>query len=93
MSALGACPAHGKDQFWGDGGADVWSSRWASRSAEHLGSARDEVGSAALKAAAAARLAAGQPECDLGAAARAGSEPLPITSSKTANLQAHLLLR
>src|SRR5262249_16412096 len=44
------------------------------------------AGLAALKAAAAERLAAGQAELDLGVAGRAGSEPLPITSSKAAQL-------
>ena len=38
----------------------VWSSRRGSRSIEHLGSAHDEAELAALKAAAAERLAAGQ---------------------------------
>ena len=64
----------------------VWSSRRGSRSIEHLGSAHDEAGLAALKAAAAQRLAAGQAELDLGVAARSGSEPLPITSSRSAHL-------
>ena len=44
----------------------VWSSRRGSRSIEHIGSAHDEVELAALKAAAAERLAAGQTELDLG---------------------------
>jgi hypothetical protein len=57
-----------------------------SRSIEHLGSAHEEVGVAALKAAAAQRLAAGQAQLDLGLAARSESEPLPITSSKAAQL-------
>jgi hypothetical protein len=39
-----------------------------------------------LNAAAAERLAAGQAELDLGVAARPGSEPLPITSSRAAHL-------
>lgn len=39
----------------------VWSSRRGSRKIEHLGSAHDEAGIAALKAAAAQRLAAGHP--------------------------------
>ena len=39
----------------------VWSSRRGSRKIEHLGSAHDEAELAALKAAAAQRLAAGQP--------------------------------
>jgi hypothetical protein len=46
----------------------VWSSRRGSRSIEHLGSANDEVELAALKAAAAERLAAGQAVPDLGMA-------------------------
>jgi Transposase DDE domain len=64
----------------------VWSSRRGSRSIEHLGSAHDEAELAALKAAAAERLAAGQAELDLGVATRSGSEPLPITSSRAAQL-------
>jgi len=64
----------------------VWSSRRGSRKIEHLGSAHDEVGVAALKAAAAQRLAAGQAQLDLGLAERSASEPLPITSSKSALL-------
>jgi hypothetical protein len=64
----------------------VWSSRRGSRSIEHLGSARDEAELAALKAAAAQRLAAGQAELDLGIAAQPGSAPLPITSSRAAHL-------
>ena len=64
----------------------VWSARRGSRSIEHLGSAHDEAGVAALKAAAAQRLAAGQAELDLGITAQAGSAPLPITSSRAAHL-------
>jgi hypothetical protein len=64
----------------------VWSSRRGSRSIEHLGSAHDEAGVAALKAAAAQQLAAGQAELDLGMAERSASEPLPITSSRSAHL-------
>lgn len=64
----------------------VWSSRRGARSIEHLGSAHDEAGVAALKAAAAQRLAAGQAELDLGVAPRAGAVPLPITSSRAAHL-------
>jgi Transposase DDE domain len=64
----------------------VWSSRRGSRSIEHLGSARGEAELAALKAAAAQRLAAGQPELDLGVAGRPGSAPLPITASRAAHL-------
>ncbi|EUA42918.1 putative transposase [Mycobacterium xenopi 3993] len=48
----------------------VWSSRRGSRSIEHVGSAHDEAELAALKAAAAERLAAGQAVLDLGVAAR-----------------------
>jgi hypothetical protein len=64
----------------------VWSSRRGSRSIEHLGSAHDETELAALKAAAAERLAAGQAVLDLGLAGPAGSEPLPITSSQMTHL-------
>jgi hypothetical protein len=64
----------------------VWSSRRGSRSIEHLGSAHDEAGLAVLKAAAAQRLAAGQAELDLGVGGRPDSEPLPITSSRAAQL-------
>jgi len=64
----------------------VWSSRRGSRSIEHLGSAGDEAGVAALKAAAVQRLAAGQAVLDLGLAERSASEPLPITSSRAAHL-------
>ncbi len=64
----------------------VWSSRRGSRSIEHLGSAHDEVELAALKAAAAERLAAGQAVLDLGVAGPPGSEPLPITSSQMTHL-------
>jgi hypothetical protein len=64
----------------------VWSSRRGSRKIEHLGSAHDEAGVALLKAAAAQRLAAGQTQLDLGLAQRSATEPLPITSSKSALL-------
>jgi hypothetical protein len=64
----------------------VWSTRQGSRKIDHLGSARDEPGVAALKAAAVQRLAAGQAQLDLGLAARSESEPLPITSSKAAQM-------
>jgi hypothetical protein len=43
-------------------------------------------GLAALKAAAAQRLAAGQAQLDLGLAERSAAEPLSITSSKSALL-------
>jgi Transposase DDE domain len=64
----------------------VWSSRRGSRSIEHIGSAHDEAELAALKAAAAERLSAGQAVLDLGMAGPPGSEPLPITSSKMTHL-------
>jgi hypothetical protein len=48
----------------------VWLSRRGSRSIEHIGSAHDEAGVAALKAAATQRLAAGQVRLDLGLAQR-----------------------
>jgi Transposase DDE domain len=64
----------------------VWSSRRGSRSIEHLGSAHDEAELAALKAAAAERLAANQAVLDLGVNPPPGSEPLPITSSQMTQL-------
>lgn len=64
----------------------VWSTRKGSRKIEHLGSAHDEAGIAALKAAAVQRLAAGQAQLDLGLEERSAAEPLPITSSKSALL-------
>lgn len=64
----------------------VWSSRRGSRSIEHLGSAHDEAELAALKAAAAERLAANQAVLDLGVAGPPGSEPLPIPSSQMTHL-------
>lgn len=60
----------------------VWSTRRGSRNIEHLGSAHDEAELAALKAAAAERLAANQAVLDLDVTAPAGSEPLPITSTQ-----------
>ena len=64
----------------------VWSWRRGSRSIEHIGSAHDEVELAALKAAAAERLATGQTELDLGLSG--GVEPgmLPIASSHMTHL-------
>lgn len=64
----------------------VWSWRRGARSIEHIGSAHDEAELAALKSAAAARLAVGQTELDLGLTN--GLEPgtLPITSSKMTHL-------
>src|ERR1700737_4627431 len=64
----------------------VWSWRKGSRSIEHLGSAHDDVELAALKAAAAERLAAGQAVLDLGVAVPPGAEPVPITSSQMTHL-------
>jgi hypothetical protein len=52
----------------------VWSTRQGSRKIDHLGSAHDEAGVAALKAAAAQRLTAGQVQL----------EPWPSTSSEKA---------
>jgi hypothetical protein len=66
----------------------VYSTRSGSRTIEHLGSAQDEKELAALKAAARQRLAHGQGVLDLGldAAAAGSSGPLPIVSSRVANL-------
>jgi hypothetical protein len=63
----------------------VWSSRRGSRKIEHVGSAHDEAELEVLKAAAQQRIAAGQPELDLGLDP-AGGGPLPITSSKMSHL-------
>ncbi len=62
----------------------VHSNRRGSRSIEHIGSAHDEQQLAALKAAAAERLVAGQQQLDLGILA--GPASLPITSSRMAVL-------
>jgi hypothetical protein len=64
----------------------VWSSHRGSRSIEHIGSAHVEAELAALKAAAAERLAAGQAVLDLGVSTPPGSEPLSITSSQMTHL-------
>jgi hypothetical protein len=64
----------------------VWSSRGGSRKIEHLGSAHDEVGVAALKAAGVQKIAAGQDQLDLGLDAPVDAEPLPITSSRAQHL-------
>ncbi|MBX7133605.1 MAG: IS1634 family transposase [Fimbriimonadaceae bacterium] len=64
----------------------VWSTRRGSRNIEHVGSAHDEAELAALKAAAAERLAANQAVLDLEVSPPAGSEPLPITSSQMTHL-------
>ncbi len=63
----------------------VWASRRGSREIEHIGSAHDECELEALKAAAAQRVAAGQPELDLGLEASPAG-PLPITSSRMRHL-------
>ena len=64
----------------------VWSWRRGSRSIEHIGSAHDEIELAALKTAAAARLAAGQAELDLGLTGGVEPGTLPITSSRMSHL-------
>jgi hypothetical protein len=66
----------------------VWSWRRGSRSIEHIGSAHDQVELAALKTAAAARLAAGQIELDLGLSDGVEPGTLPITSSPMTHLVA-----
>ena len=63
----------------------VWSSRRGSRKIEHFGSAHDDVALEALKAAAQQRIAAGQPELDLGLEPASGGL-LPITSSMMSHL-------
>ena len=64
----------------------VWSNRRGSRNIEHVGSAHDEAELAALKAAAAERLAGNQAVLDLDVTAPPGSEPLPITSTRMTHL-------
>src|ERR1700739_4604646 len=64
----------------------VWSWRKGSRSIEHLGSARDDVELAALKAAAAERLAGGQTELFLGISGSLEPGTLPILSSQMSHL-------
>jgi hypothetical protein len=64
----------------------VWSWRKGSRSIEHIGSAHDDVELAALKAAAAARLAAGQTELDLGLSGGVEPGTLPIMFSRMTHL-------
>ncbi len=71
----------------------VHSSRRGSRQIEHLGSAHSEAEVAALKAAAAQRLSAGQGQLDLGLDVGAGgaatdgtTDPLPIVSSRMGHL-------
>lgn len=63
----------------------MWSTR-RGHARSHPGSAHDDAGIAALEAAAAQRLVAGQAQLDLGLTARSQSEPLPITSSMAAQL-------
>jgi hypothetical protein len=63
----------------------VWSSRRGSREIEHIGSAHSDAELEALRAAASARLAAGQAELDLGLSP-AGSGPLEIVSSRMRHL-------
>ncbi len=62
----------------------VHSNRRGSRTIEHIGSARTAQELAALKAAAAERLAVGQQQLDLGMLA--GPASLPLTSSRMAVL-------
>ena len=64
----------------------VHSSRRGSRDIEHIGSAHDDAELAALKAAGAQRLAAGQDELDLGLDAAAALGPLEIVSSRMGHL-------
>ena len=70
----------------------VWSSRRGSRSIEHLGPARGEAELAALKAAAAERLVAGQAELDNGALATANTAEPARTAGITAKRIARLTL-
>ena len=65
----------------------VYSARGGSLRLEHVGSAHDDAGLAALKAAAWQRIAGGQGELDLGLDVEGtGSAPLPITSSRMGHL-------
>jgi hypothetical protein len=64
----------------------VWSSRRGARRIEHLGSAHDEAGVAALKMVADERIAAGQQAFDLGVDAAAGAGPLEIVASRAGHL-------
>lgn len=64
----------------------VWSSRRGARSIEHIGSAHDDGELAALKAAAAERLAGGQTVLDLDVDTAVPAGPLPITSSQMTTL-------
>jgi hypothetical protein len=89
---VGGLCAQRQDRFRGDHSLQiVWSSRRGSRLIERLGSAHDQVELAAMKAAAAERLAAGPKQFwNLGVAGPPGSEPLPITSSQMTPLQGGL---
>lgn len=64
----------------------VWSNRRGSRNIEPVDSAHDEAELAALKAAAAERLAGNQAVLDLDVTAPPGSEPPPITSTRMTHL-------
>lgn len=69
----------------------VHSSRRGSRDIEHIGSAHDEAELETLKAVARQRMAGGQGELDLGLQPSAGGGgPLPITSSRMAQLAGSL---
>ncbi len=86
----GVC-ADREDLLGGTAVQIVHSSRKGSRKIEHLGSAHSEEEVAALKVAAAKRLAGGQDELDLGIelpdeGAAASAEPLPIVSSRMGHL-------
>ena len=61
----------------------VYSNRAGKRDLEHIGSAHTDAELEALKVAARQRIAAGQPELDLGLQARpVGGGPLPITAAR-----------
>nr|WP_328829992.1 IS1634 family transposase [Nocardioides acrostichi] len=70
----------------------VHSNRRGSRSIDHIGSAHNDAEVAALKVAAARRLAGGQGELDLGidlpqdAASGSAEDPLPISATRFAHL-------
>jgi hypothetical protein len=69
----------------------VYSSRRGSRDIEHIGSAHDDAQLEMLKAVARQRLAAGQPELELGlpdaAGGGGGGGPLAITASRMGHLR------
>lgn len=60
----------------------VYSNRAGKRELEHVGSAHTDADLEALKAVARQRMAAGQPELELGLEPARGAGPLPITSSR-----------